>query len=124
MENKDLSKIVGGALITDEEKNIDIPDKKAIAMSALDMFLNGEMSISLEEYTGIKDNGKTKARISAKNRKIMVSKELTAKESTKAVEQYMKEHDITSIEEIIQEQEERQKQQNRQEQKSKGMEMA
>ncbi len=124
MENKDLSKIVGGALIADEEKNIDIPDKKAIAMSALDMFLNGEMSISLEECTVIKDNGKTKARISARNPRIMVSKELTAKESTKAVKQYMEEHDITSIEEIVQKQEERQKQQNRQKQKSKGMEMA
>lgn len=102
---KKLSKIVGGAVIPDNDRNIEIPDKKAIAMNTLDMFLNGEIVVSLEDYLGIKDNEQTKARMSIKNPRVYVSKGLKKDASIKAVKQYMEEKGIQSIEEIVKEQE-------------------
>lgn len=99
------NQIVGGALITDDSKNIDIPAKTAIAISTQAMFLNGEMNIEVEDYTGIKENGETKARISNKYPRILVSKKLLEAESVKAVKQYMEEKDIESIKDIVKKQE-------------------
>lgn len=98
------NQLVGGAVITDNSKNIDIPAKKTIAMSMQAMFLNGEMGIDVGNNTIIRENGETKARIDNKYPRILVSKKILEKESVETVQKYMQEKDITSIEEIVKKQ--------------------
>ena len=80
--------IYGGAMITDEHKNIDIPPKKSIEMNIQDMFSKGEISITLEEFTAIREDGVTKARI-GKYSNVLTSAQIDEKEAQKAVKEYM-----------------------------------
>lgn len=62
----------------------------------------GEMSIILEEYLGIReDDGKKAARINKKSLKIMASKEMIEEEAEKATKKYMQENGIKSVKELI-----------------------
>ncbi len=54
-----FDKIMGGVLVADESKKIDIPPKTAITMNTNAIIINGEVSVELSDYTGIKENGKT-----------------------------------------------------------------
>lgn len=108
-EMRKFDKIVGGSLIADDSKKIDIPAKTAIQISTQAMFLNGEMSIAVDGHTAIREDGQTKARIDNKYPRILVSKGLSEGEQEKAVKQYMQEKDIQSIKDIIKEQEEKAK---------------
>lgn len=100
-----FDRIVGGALIADETKDINMPPEKSIIMNTKAMILNGEMSVELSDYTGIKENGKTKARLDNKYPRVLVSNKLDEKASIEAVEKYMQEKGIKSIKDIIMEQE-------------------
>lgn len=88
MTLRTLFNIRGGAMFTDDKKNIDIPPKKAIKMNTQDMFLAGEISIPLEGHTAIREEGMTKARID-KNSNIIASKKIDENEAKKAVKEYM-----------------------------------
>ncbi len=100
-KTREFNKIAGGALIADETKNIDMPPKTAIIMNTNAIVLNGEMNIELSDYTGIKENGKTKARLDNKYPRVLVSNKLDEKASIEAVKKYMQEKGIKSIKDII-----------------------
>jgi len=78
-----------------------MPPKTAIIMNTNAIVLNGEMNIELSDYTGIKENGKTKARLDNKYPRVLVSNKLDEKASIEAVKKYMQEKGIKSIKDII-----------------------
>ena len=88
--NKEMTvyNIYGGAMFTDKDKNIDIPPKKSIEMNIQDMFSKGEISIALEDFTAIREDGVTKARID-KNSNVLASKQIDEKQAKKAIETFM-----------------------------------
>lgn len=88
MTLRTLFNILGGAMITDEDKNIDIPPKKAIQMNTQEMFLAGEISIPLEQHTAIREDGVTKARVD-KSSKILPSLQIDEQQAKKAVKEYI-----------------------------------
>lgn len=96
-----FNKIAGGAIITNESKDIKMPPETAIIMNPNAIILNGEMNIALLDHIGIKENGKVKARLDNKYPKILVSNKLDEKSSIDAVKKYMEEKGITSIKDII-----------------------
>lgn len=94
--------IVSGEAIPQENKTIEMPPKHSNSIKASDIILNGEMSIILEEYLGIReDDGKKVARINKKSLKIMASKEMIEEEAEKATKKYMQENGIKSVKELI-----------------------
>lgn len=100
-----FDKIMGGVLVADESKKIDIPPKTAITMNTNAIIINGEVSVELSDYTGIKENGKTKARLDNKYPRLLVSNKLDENSSIEAVKKYMQEKGIKSVTDIIREQE-------------------
>lgn len=102
-ENPKRFKIVSGEFYaTDEKETIKMPPEKAIKIGASSIILNGEMTIDLESNTIIKDDdGTTKARVSNKYPKILVSKNLDKEQSKKAVEKLMKEKNITTLKAVV-----------------------
>lgn len=100
-----FDKIMGGVLVADESKKIDIPPKTAITMNTNAIIINGEVSVELSDYTGIKENGKTKARLDNKYPRLLVSNKLDENSSIEAVKKYMQEKGIKSVKDIIGEQE-------------------
>lgn len=100
-----FDKIMGGVLVADESKKIDIPPQTAITMNTNAIIINGEVSVELSDYTGIKENGKTKARLDNKYPRLLVSNKLDENSSIEAVKKYMQEKGIKSVTDIIREQE-------------------
>ncbi len=75
-------------------------NKKEIPQYRITM-LEGEMSIKIEEYTGIRENGITLSRFDNSLEKTMMSKAISASESKKATKRFMEEKGLKSIKEII-----------------------
>ena len=104
-ERPENYKIVYGMMFTNKEKEIELPPQNANQIGASALFLNGEMSIKLEDDTVIAEKGKTVARISNKYPKVLVPEGADQNQVAKAVKKYMKEKGITTLDEIVEQNE-------------------
>lgn len=101
-EKKAMKLICGGEIVPGEDKTIKMPPENAISIGASSINLYGEMAIDLVPNTYIKDeNGKVVARIENKYSSILVDKKLDEKTSLEAVNRFMKEKGLKSINEIV-----------------------